>query len=158
RLAAVSFALLLASFFCFHRMPIASAQSGATVASIATSMQPGTWAEVPQNSSIAALWCVATEDCAPHSGNRLGDSIAGAWDSTRLRLNVNGADHGEQGHYIYYDTVTNNWTDTCPDLGDGSPCTGDGQPVNQLLTFSVAGLSVGSGGQSSVPQDSSSAQ
>jgi hypothetical protein len=126
------------------------------ITAVASTMVEGEWKEVTQNGTIdTALTCQLVNNCSPHSGNRIGYSNSGAYDPNRSRLHLWGADHDEgAAHYIFYDALTNNWTDTCPDTGTQSACTSDGQPAGMIATISWSGTAAaGTTTYSNLPQD-----
>lgn len=71
---------------------------------LATTMQPGTWAELVQTNINPVL------GQGSHMGNRVGTTNAGAWDPARLLLHHTGGDHGEGATFhLIYDAGTNGW-------------------------------------------------
>jgi hypothetical protein len=93
------------------------AVSGTSIAEVASALQPGSWGEVIQDSSIFdSLACGGT--CL-HAGNRIVFSMTAAWDGRRGKLHFIGQDHGESYlRYVVYDAATNHWSTVCGDDGD----------------------------------------
>src|SRR5215475_9934594 len=90
-----------------------------TLATIANSMAPGTWAEVPQTNINAVLGRGAVTD------NQLPYANAAAWDPSRRLLEFSGNDHtggvNDATNYMYYSEDTNQWTFVGPIPQDVSP-------------------------------------
>src|SRR5262245_48016587 len=108
----IAAAVVVTLFFTF-RLDRIKAQSGTALGNLAGSMQPGTWAQLPQTNINAALGRGGVV------GNQLPYAVAMAWDPVRQKLTFAGADHGESAvNYMSYDAAGNSWT-----FGGGTPLT-----------------------------------
>jgi hypothetical protein len=95
--------LATGSDFTFTTLP---AGAEGSLATLATSMAPGSWAQLQTNNIGPVLAQGAS------TGNILPFAMSGAWDSVGKRMHFLGGDHGGTfSRQVYYDAATNAWVD-----------------------------------------------
>lgn len=90
--------------------PIPPPTTGSALASLAASMQPGTWAELVTSNISPVL------GQGDASGNIISYAMSSAWDPVGKRIYLQGQDHANTTGLIFarYDETANAWADAGP--------------------------------------------